>query len=433
MVKATELKKEHRIIRKLSDKIVKAQRPIRILEAVAWGDDIKRAFFKSKFQKLPKVTPAYYSKKKKKYDFDTKIEEFEVIEQNIRSKLGQFSAATKMMQRMCNDYIAAMKMLKSRGTDEFGLYSRNLYGSAADALYAGAPKLRDIASSIAETLENIVGHARNERDEKNLTAKEAADIMQKKLRGYFHDHSQRIKVQASTDIVADAAAGAEQIKMNSKVKFSQRNIRQLEVHEGWVHLGTTLNGLEQPICTFLSKGAPSSTTTQEGLAILVEVLTFSSYPARVQRINNRVIAIDMAENGADFIEVFRFFQDHCETDEEAYTLATRVFRGSTAKGKPFTKDLAYTRGFISIYNYMRLAFQKGLFKHIPLLFVGKSSLEDLRTIIDLVDEGLVTPPKYVPNEFKDPAALASWAAYSTSLSNLNTEKISYNFQSLLRK
>lgn len=431
MVKLKELKKEHKIIRKLSDSIIKAQRPIRILEAIAWDDKIKRAFFKSKFTKLPKVNAAYYKKKKAKYSYDKKIEEFELIEQSIRKKLGQFSGASKMMQRMCRDYIAAMQMLKSRGTNEFGLYSTQLYGSASDALYAGAPKLRDIASSIASTLDNIIGHARNEKDEKIYTAKQAAAIMQKKLRTYFHDHSDRIKVQASADIVADAAAGAEQIKMNAKVKFSERNIRQLEVHEGWVHLGTTLNGLEQPICTFLSKGAPSSTTTQEGLAILIEVLTLSSYPARVQRINNRVIAIEMAEQGADFIEIFKFFQDHSETDFDAYNSTTRVFRGSTAKGKPFTKDLAYTRGFISIYNYMRIAFQQGQFKHVPLLFVGKSSLEDLRTIIDMVDEGLVTMPKYVPTAFKDPAALASWAAYSASLASLDMKKITSDFRTLL--
>ena len=34
-----------------------------------------------------------------------------------------------------------------------------------------------------------------------------------------------------------------------------------------------------------------------------------------------------------------------------YTQASRVFRGSTPDGMPFTKDLSYLRGFILIYNY----------------------------------------------------------------------------------
>ena len=60
--------------------------------------------------------------------------------------------------------------------------------------------------------------------------------------------------------------------MNARSQFSERDLQVLEVHEGWVHVGTTLNGMNQPVCTFLSKGPPSSTITQEGLAILMEVI-----------------------------------------------------------------------------------------------------------------------------------------------------------------
>ncbi|PIQ43067.1 MAG: flavohemoglobin expression-modulating QEGLA motif protein [Gammaproteobacteria bacterium CG11_big_fil_rev_8_21_14_0_20_46_22] len=427
------LTKEQKIIRKLSDRIVRAQRPIRILEAIRWEDDVRRTFFKSKFKKLPKVNAAYYKKKKIAYNFDEKIGEFEHIEAKIRSQLGQFCSASRMMQAMCQEYVSVLKMLKSRGTPDFGLYSSHLYGSTSDALYAGAPKLRDIAANIAETLENIAGQAKNKRDDKRYSAKEAAAIMQTKLRHYFHAHEHRIKVSASSDIVADAAAGAEQIKMNSKVRFSDRNIRQLEVHEGWVHLGTTLNGLEQPICTFLSKGTPSATITQEGLAIIVEVLSLSCYPSRVARINNRVIATDMAQNGADFIEVFNYFMEHAHDEHEAYNNTARIFRGSTANGKPFTKDLAYTKGFISIYNFLRLAFQKGQFDIIPMLFAGKTTLENLNTIVDMHEDGLVIAPRYVPPQFTDPAALAAWAAYSTSLSSLSMRKMEGDFKSLLRE
>ncbi len=67
-----------------------------------------------------------------------------------------------------------------------------------------------------------------------------------------------------------------------------------------MHLGTTLNGLAQPVCTFLSKGPPSSTITQEGLGIIAEVFTFASYPGRVKRLTNRITAVGMAEEGANF-------------------------------------------------------------------------------------------------------------------------------------
>jgi hypothetical protein len=52
-----------------------------------------------------------------------------------------------------------------------------------------------------------------------------------------------------------------------------------EVHEGWVHVGTTLNGRSQPVCEFLSIGPPRCAATQEGLAVIMEIFTFRSFIA----------------------------------------------------------------------------------------------------------------------------------------------------------
>ena len=237
----------------------------------------------------------------------------------------------------------------------------------------------------------------------------------------------------SDSIIADAAAGAEAIRLRKNATFSKRMLKQLEVHEGWVHLGTTLNGKRQPICTFLSKGIPSSTTTQEGLAIIMEIFSFASFPERVLRINNRVKAISMAEEGANFIEIFNYYRETGYHEYESYAAAARIFRGSIPSGKPFTKDLSYTRGFVQIFNYLRLAIDQGFVDHIPLLFVGKTALEDLRLIVDLVEEGLVVKPKYVPPQFKDSAPLCAWSAYSLFLNKLDPDKLALDFKSLLRK
>jgi len=48
--------------------------------------------------------------------------------------------------------------------------------------------------------------------------------------------------------------------------------------------------------------------TQEGLAVLMEILTFSSTPDRLMRLINRVRAITLAEEGADFMDIFSFFK-----------------------------------------------------------------------------------------------------------------------------
>src|SRR5690606_13228235 len=209
--------------------------------------------------------------------------------------------------------------------------------------------------------------------------------------------------------------------------------RALEVHEGWVHLGTTLNGMLQPVCTFLSKGPPSSTISQEGLAIIMEIFTFSSHPARVQRLTDRIHAVAMAEQGADFLDVFRFFKERGLNDDASYTATARVFRGSTAKGPPFTKDLVYSKGFVLIYNYIRLAIKKGLASRIPLLFLGKTTLEDLHVLSDLMDEGLVVPPKHVPPQFRDLAALSAWMCYSLFLNRLNLQYVTMDYKLFLQE
>ncbi|MDX1434878.1 MAG: DUF1704 domain-containing protein, partial [Gammaproteobacteria bacterium] len=210
-----------------------------------------------------------------------------------------------------------------------------------------------------------------------------------------------------------------------------RDVRALEIHEGWVHLGTTLNGLSQPVCTFLSKGAPSSTITQEGLAIISEVFYFASYPARVRRITNRIRAVSMAEQGASFIDVFEFYRLQGFDEIESYNNTVRVFRGSTPEGGPFTKDLVYSKGFVLIYNFIRLSVGRGVPGRIPLLFCGKTTLEDVRTLADLVEEGLVVPPRFLPPCFADLAALTAWMCYSNFLNRLNLKRIELDYANIL--
>ena len=240
-----------------------------------------------------------------------------------------------------------------------------------------------------------------------------------------------MEVKLSDGIVADAAAGADYLKIRSDILFTAQDIRLLEIHEGWVHLGTTLNGMRQPISTFLSKGPPSSTITQEGLAMLMEVIAFASYPARLRRLTNRVRGVAMAEAGADFLEVFHFFRKQSFSEQESYINTARIFRGSTPDGGPFTKDISYTKGFVLIYNFIQLAVRRGLVDRIPLLFCGKTNLEDMRILSHLVEEGLVIPPKYLPPQFADMNALAAWMCYSNFLNQLNLQRIEADYANIL--
>jgi uncharacterized protein (TIGR02421 family) len=286
---------------------------------------------------------------------------------------------------------------------------------------------------ISDALANIKLAPTPELDEKRYTSEEAVEILQKRMSNYFKLAERTVQVELSDGILADAAAGADLIRIRTNGKFSERDLRIFEVHEGWVHIGTTLNGKAQPICTFLSKGPPSSTVTQEGLAIISEIFTFASYPGRVRRLTDRITAIHLAEQGANFIDVFNFYRDKGFSEQESYGNTTRVFRGSTPDGGPFTKDLVYSKGFVSIYNYIRLAVRRGLLSRIPLLFLGKTTIEDLHVLSDLIDEGIVVPPQFVPPQFADLAALTAWMCYSNFLNRLDLERIAYDYKDVLQE
>src|SRR5207237_582142 len=192
------------------------------------------------------------------------------------------------------------------------------------------------------------------------------------------------RVKRYDGLLADAAAGSADIKSRGNARFTPREIRLLEVQEGWVHLGTTLNGLSQPVCTFLGKGPPSSTITQEGLAVITEIFAFASHPGRVRRLTNRIEGVAMAEAGANFLDVYRYFQEEGYDSRESYQHTMRIFRGSLPEGcGPFTKDLCYSKGFVLVYNYIRLAVSRGMVRRVPLLFCGKTNLGDIKTLAQL--------------------------------------------------
>lgn len=415
------------LIRSLSDRVVEAQRPIRILDAIKWEDDVERAFFAAGCRELPPVTRDYYLSRPLPFDPEQKCQEFLSIERDIRQRLGKYNAAGQIMTRTCAEYRQVVQLLVSRGTPAFAALSERLYGGSADSFHAGDPTLADLGQMLASSLDNLARDAQLVPDEPALDAGEAMSVLSERLTGFF-GNSAAVRIRLSDGIVADAAAGSDYIKLRRDARFTLREIRLLEVHEGWVHLGTTLNGQHQPICTFLSKGPPSSTLTQEGLAVLTEVLSFASHPARVRRLAHRIKGVALAESGADFLDVYRFFLDAGYPPRESYQHSMRVFRGSLPAGcGPFTKDLCYSKGFVHLYVFMRLAVSRGQVRRLPLLFCGKTNLDDIKTLALLAEEGLLAPPRYVPPPFANLQALAAWLCYANFFSSLSHERIEEDY------
>ncbi len=414
-------------VKTLSDRIVKAQQPIRILDAIKWDDSVKQAFFDDKCKNPPKVTTDYYKNRALGFDPADKKLEFYQIERDLVRKLGQLNPLSVIMRRICREYQDVVGMLEARGTPLFSNISQELYGSSQDVFHVGDPTIADFGTMMEGTLNPLI--KLDCEEPKTINAKEAVEILNEKIESVFPGDG--LRAMLSDGIMADAAAGTDYIKLRADAMFNMRDLRVLEVHEIWVHLGTTLNGLAQPYCTFLGKGPPSATVTQEGLAVLMEILTFSSTPHRLMRLINRVRAITLIEEGADFMDIFKFFKEKGLDDEDSYTFTSRVFRGSTYNGMPFTKDLTYLKGFVLTYNFMRLAVIKGMPDRIPLLFCGKTMIEDMKVLVDLVEEGTVIAPHFLPPQFKDLMGLASWLSFSRFMTSLNFRQLEQDYANIL--
>jgi uncharacterized protein (TIGR02421 family) len=415
-------------VRELSDRIVAAQRPIKVLSAINWDDGVKERFFAAGFKEQPAVDREYYESRPIKLDPDATRDELRTIEAAISGRLGPLSPAGTLMRFMCEQFRMTVDMIDARGTERFSSLSSLLYGTPSDVFHAGGPTVADLAKTMRLTLEANAAGIMEMPDDRTIPGGEAADMLRRRL-----DESVGkgvIEVIVDDGIASDAAAGSDYIKMREDRFFSKRDIDLLETHEGWVHVATTMNGLAQPVCTFLGKAAPRTTVTQEGLAVLTEMLNLRSHPLRLAKLMRRIEAIALAAEGASFLDVFEACRTEGLSEDDAWVTASRVFRGSLPDAGPFTKDLGYGKGLVLTLMYVRMAIRFGHTRRIPLLFCGKVDLLDMATLHQLEDEGLVERPAFVPPPFDDLPALATTLALGRFTSQLDLDRLSVDYQRL---
>ncbi|MFO0661344.1 MAG: flavohemoglobin expression-modulating QEGLA motif protein [Polyangiaceae bacterium] len=415
----------------LAARIVDAQKPLRVLNSLRWDSRVDEALARGKFKDLPAVGPSDYADLG--FDAIARINECEAIARDVETRLGEGHPIGSILIATALDYRDVIRMLLARGTPDFYVYSRRLYGSPKDRLPHGKT-VRDVCSEIYGRLGAVGKSILGPEDPRDIPADEAAAILDRRLREYFV--GSQVAVQIDDSIAADAAAGSDYVKLRSGARFSQRDIDILEVHEGWVHLATSLNGQSQPVARWLSKGPPRTIAVQEGLAALVELFTFRSSPRRARRINDRVLAVDMAEDGASFADVFEWFRTAGYTEEDCVFHTRRVFRGGTlAGGAPFTKDALYGKGILLNYAFVYAAIHANRPELIPYLFVGKVAHEDVPVLYEhsTAHGGFVAPPVYVPPMFRDRSGLATWIVYSDFLSGVDGGEIIRYFDGLVSR
>jgi uncharacterized protein (TIGR02421 family) len=425
------------LVARLGERIVDAQRPIRVLQSLRWDVSFEERFLKNRQREMPKIDAAYYERVDLGFDPREKAEQLEEIARDIDREVGEKDAIGQIMMTTALEYRDVVRMLAARGTPEFYAWSQKLYGSPKDKFPDGRSSVRDLGQLLYGLLTNVDTWAGPSKPvspvyDRTIDAVEAARQLGERLAAFFGDT--HVHVEADDGILADAAAGSDYVKVRSLAKFSPRDIDILEVHEGWVHVATSLNGQAQPVAKWLAKGPPRTTAVQEGLAALLEMFTFRTYPRRARRLNDRVLAVDKAEDGASFIDVFEWFRTEGYEEDECFHNARRVFRGGVIEGgAPFTKDACYCKGIVLNYAFIRSAIQHDRVDLLPFLFVGKVAHEDVPVLARRIADGVVKPPFYLPPMFRDLNGLAIWMAYSTFFSQLGGEAIAEHYARLFAR
>jgi len=322
------------------------------------------------------------------------------------------------LDRLCDTLTTTASLIETRGTPEFFEHSAALYGRPTKLMLDKTTRVLDLARHMDATLDGInFDQLVVEGFEEHLTAEQFAKALKLKLTDHFGEDAPKVIV--SEDVSSKAAASSTRIRVRTDANFTDRDVDQLLHHEALVHSATGLNGRLQDNFSVLRRGHPGTTEVQEGLAVFAEVITGTMDPRRFRRLSGRVIAIQMAVDGADFKEVFDFFHERTDDPEQGYENTRRVFRGGVISGgAPFTKDMVYLNGLLRVHNFIRSVVKLRRSDLIRLLFVGKLDIEDIPALAHLARQGHIRSPKFMPPWANDLRFLVSYMAYSAFLNQV---------------
>jgi len=401
---------KQRII-KISDLLHKASTQVSILRNIAWPNTVKEEFFNNNAQKLPSVS--YPS-----YDPQPVLQQIKTV----RELIGRAdSTINAWASRIANKIESSALLLSTRGSADFFRHSNSLFGKPSDPLQNGSSTIIDLACHFDHQFNGFQHIDLGLPPQATILATSMAGHIEQAVKSMFGDLAPEVVLDPS--LTSNALAGRRRISIRPTARFTDKNVDQLIHHEAYIHVATSLNGHLQPHLKILGNGHAGTTTTQEGLAVFAEFITGSIDLDRISRLSDRVIAIQMAIDGADFIDIYRFYLEKTNNRDQSFQNAKRVFRGGLLTGKaPFTKDIVYLEGLLNVHNFLREALNKGKLDHLDLLFCGKLDISDLPALKQLFEMELVAKSTFLPPWIRDKRFLLSYLSYASFLNKIDAEK-----------
>jgi uncharacterized protein (TIGR02421 family) len=398
----------------LDNQLCKASKKIKVLNALAWPTESEAIFLESWKRGKPELPEINLEK--------PDVTESVAALENIVAQCDHQHPVEKFLAETAQSYVYAGKMLNAIGTQDFTKYSTRIYGRPDMVYKLQGLSAVDGANFFMKVTDDLLGNLSLQPTPFDISAQEFAGWLKTEVEEFFDQDTVEVVVDQSMS--SKALAGATRIRIRGNALFSALDKDQLLYHEAFVHTATQLNGRKQENLKSLGLGAPRTTRTQEGLAVIAELLTNAMDISRLRRIALRVIAVQMALDGADFIDLFKYFLDAGQSEIESCRSTQRIFRGGAVKDKVvFTKDAIYLQGLLEIHTFFRIAIRDNKPNLIRNLFAGRLTMADAVRLEPYFSSGWLNGPVYVPLWASDLRRLAATMAYSAFISNIKLEHI----------
>lgn len=403
-------------IKHLDETIYNTSKNFQVLSHLTWPKDCEEKFLAGVRKGNP-VLP-HYDVDVPKFTEEIKILDSVIEECDPEDPVEDYLLETAL------SYKNAGLMLESIGTKNFTYYSSIIYGRPDDGYKTQKLNAIDAAKFLLETTDKILGNLIVPPTVFDISAENFAKKLQPKMDEFFFNDI--VDVVLDSKIGAKAVAGSKKVKVAELSLFSQLDIDQLVNHEAFVHTATLLNGKKQENLKCLSLGAPRTTRAQEGLAVFSELATTSIDIVRLRRIALRVIAVKMALDGADFLDLYSYFHKNGQSEIESCRSAQRIFRGGDVKnGVVFTKDSVYLAGILETQAFIKLAIWKNKPEYIYHLFAGRLTLGDVVRLDSAFREGFLQKAEYITPWATDIRKVAALISFNMFAAQVNLENVEF--------
>ena len=409
--------KDLELLKPIDSAIVAAAKDIKVLTRLSWPAKVKRTFLDNWRRGNPQLPQVEYAIGE---DLSVAAKSLQKAKQNLTPFDHPLAS---YLYKTADSYQTLCHLLERAGTKDMLEPSRKLYGAPGDLLADGQRSNLEAAHHFLESSDQFSRVTHLHESAFCLPAQTIKTDLEARLTEVFPNGL--LTVVTDPSMVSKAAAGATRIRLRDATCFTEYDLEQLLQHEIFIHSLTALNGRAQTNASCFGLSAPRTTGAQEGLATFSELVTGAIDIDRLERVALRIVAIDQALNGADFIQVFKYFLERGQVEDESFNSTMRIFRGAPVTGgTAFTKDGVYLHGLMQVHTFFSWAMGHQKLDLCRYFLAGRMTISDVIELEPLFKDGTLKPPQYLPPWIAKTSGLAGYLAFSLFANKISIQEIS---------